>query len=64
MLTSINLGDRVKIEPGNRWDDYGDNPDSTANGTIVAVESGWVLVEWDGLPGQFNYRPFDLVPGV
>lgn len=64
MLTSINLGDRVKIEPGNRWESYGDNPNSAIGGAIVAVESGWVIVKWDGRPGQFNYRPFDLVPEV
>lgn len=62
MLTNINLGTRVKIKQGNRWESYGDNPSSAVGGVIASTEGGWVIVEWDGIVGQFNYRPFDLAP--
>lgn len=64
MLTSIALGDRVKLEPGSRWESYGGNPASSVGGVIAANESGWVLVLWDGQTEPKNYRPFDLVPEV
>ena len=64
MLTSIALGDRVKLEPGSRWESIGDNPSAELGGTIVANENGWVLVQWDGQSDPQNYRPFDLTPEV